>query len=61
MEEVFNIVVNELEALKLEFWPVGGTMIGALRYGRIAGNLTNGKKDVIDDDLEFIVALDRED
>ena len=39
MKKIFNIVVDELGKLNLEFWPAGGTMIGALRWGKIAGKL----------------------
>ncbi|CAD7936350.1 unnamed protein product [Amoebophrya sp. A120] len=77
MEKVFHIIVDELERLGLEFWPAGGTMIGALRWGKIAGRLTdaaggvnsrdtaeaanNERWDVIDDDLEFMIGLHSED
>jgi hypothetical protein len=52
---MFTTVLAVLEEIGVEFWPIGGTLIGALRYGRIAGQLTKGKIDSIDDDLEFMV------
>ncbi|CAD7963653.1 unnamed protein product [Amoebophrya sp. A25] len=62
MKEIFNSVVDELERLNLEFWPAGGTMIGAMRWGKIAGQLTGENRwDVIDDDLEFMIGLGSED
>eukprot|EP00927_Polykrikos_kofoidii_P074960 TRINITY_DN71018_c0_g1_i1.p1 TRINITY_DN71018_c0_g1~~TRINITY_DN71018_c0_g1_i1.p1 ORF type:complete len:687 (-),score=74.35 TRINITY_DN71018_c0_g1_i1:134-2194(-) len=60
MEDVFNVVVSTLEELGAEFWPTGGTLIGALRYGRVAGRLMGGKMDSVDDDLEFMVGVRRE-
>jgi len=61
MERTFNIVVDVLNALGVEFWPTGGTLIGALRYGLLAGHLTDGKIDSTDDDLEFMIGVQEED
>ena len=43
-----------------QYWPVGGTMIAALRWGKLAAPLSGAKWDVVDDDLEFFVSLDSE-
>lgn len=36
---------------------MGGTLIGFLRYGRLEGRLSNGKVDLVDDDIDLIVVL----
>jgi len=39
MQWAFHNVVDVLEGENMEFWPIGGTLLAALRYGRIAGQL----------------------
>lgn len=41
----------------VEWWPLGGTLIGLLRYGRVYGHLSDGKLDLVDDDIDFLVVL----
>lgn len=57
MKRAFELAVGVLERLGAEFWPVGGTLFGALRYGNLAGQLADGKVDCTDDDLEFMVGV----
>eukprot|EP00392_Amoebophrya_sp_AT5.2_P002745 g2750.t1 len=56
-----NAVVDILNGLRLEYFPIGGTLISALRYGRPMETLSDGKVDAIDDDIEFLVAVNGED
>lgn len=35
--------------------PFLGTLFGALRYGSVVGRLNNGRSDVIDDDIDFMI------
>eukprot|EP00927_Polykrikos_kofoidii_P002616 TRINITY_DN11044_c0_g1_i1.p1 TRINITY_DN11044_c0_g1~~TRINITY_DN11044_c0_g1_i1.p1 ORF type:complete len:592 (-),score=42.26 TRINITY_DN11044_c0_g1_i1:297-2072(-) len=41
----------------LEWWPVAGTLIAFLRYGRIHGTLSDGKVDIVDEDIDVLVTL----
>lgn len=40
-----------------EWWPAMGTLIGFLRYGRLHGELSNGKVDFVDDDIDIIAVF----
>lgn len=52
-------IVNFLNNLGLEWWPVEGTLIGMLRMGNVFGNL--GKKLVISDsDIDLFIRFDKD-
>jgi len=40
-----------------EWWPIMGTLIGLLRYGRLHGRLSDGKVDLVDDDIDLLVVI----
>jgi len=44
----------------VEWWPTDGTLLALLRYGDLRGHLTNGKVDVVDRDLDFMVGVHNE-
>eukprot|EP00929_Paragymnodinium_shiwhaense_P077513 TRINITY_DN39910_c0_g2_i1.p1 TRINITY_DN39910_c0_g2~~TRINITY_DN39910_c0_g2_i1.p1 ORF type:complete len:521 (+),score=65.80 TRINITY_DN39910_c0_g2_i1:186-1748(+) len=50
-------VVDVLESLRVDYFPMGGTLIGLLRYGALEGELTEGKVDVVDRDIDFMVRV----
>lgn len=39
------------------FFPTSGTLISLLRYGALVGNLTDGRSDFVDNDLDFFVLV----
>lgn len=47
--------IREVSSADLEWWPAMGTLIGFLRYGELHGQLSNGKVDLVDDDLDIMV------
>ncbi|CAD7923030.1 unnamed protein product [Amoebophrya sp. A120] len=59
--ELKEITLRAIEVFRrcnvAEWWPAGGTLIGALRYGSIVGDLTDGRQDVIDDDVDFVIGV----
>ncbi|CAD7950153.1 unnamed protein product [Amoebophrya sp. A25] len=59
LKEIALRAIGVFEELDLdEWWPAGGTLIGALRYGAIVGTLTGeGRQDVIDDDVDFVIGV----
>ncbi|CAD7966508.1 unnamed protein product [Amoebophrya sp. A120] len=62
LKKAVHNVVELLDELKLEYVPIGGTLISALRYGRTMGQLSEENKvDAIDDDIEFLIMVDHED
>merc|ERR1712032_1596689 len=40
-----------------EWWPIMGTLIGLLRYGQLHGDLTEGKVDLVDDDIGLLLTM----
>lgn len=44
-----------------EYWPTEGTLIALLRYGSLPGKLSQGKVDVVDKDIQFMLLAQTED
>lgn len=57
-QEVLEDVLAVLQAADVEFFPTQGTLIGLVRYGELHGNLSAGKVDVVDRDMDFMVRAD---
>ncbi|CAE7535744.1 LNX2 [Symbiodinium natans] len=45
------------ESIGLEWWPTRGTLISLLRHGKRSGLLSKGKVDVVDHDVDVMLAL----
>jgi len=63
-EQFFLEVSETLETvsrlLEADFWPVEGSLVGILRYGATNGDLGEGKFDMVDDDIDFMVGVKTE-
>ena len=49
-----------LEALGLEWWVARGTLVALLRHGKRSGQLSQGRLDVVDHDVDIMVGLPSE-
>ncbi len=43
----FNEIIGILNGLDVDFFPTGGTLIGLMRYGTVAGRLPNNRWDLV--------------
>eukprot|EP00931_Biecheleriopsis_adriatica_P024604 TRINITY_DN15288_c0_g2_i1.p1 TRINITY_DN15288_c0_g2~~TRINITY_DN15288_c0_g2_i1.p1 ORF type:complete len:520 (+),score=59.63 TRINITY_DN15288_c0_g2_i1:40-1599(+) len=49
--------LSKEEAMVVDWFPTGGTLLAFLRYGELLGTLAHGKIDIVDRDVGIIVVL----
>merc|ERR1712154_218987 len=53
----FQTVTSVFNDLGLVYFASGGTLIALLRYGEMIGELSDGKFDVVDRDMDWMVRV----
>ena len=60
-EQLFLEVTDVLEAVsqqqEIDFWPTEGSLVGLLRYGGLSGYLGEGRMDLVDNDIDFMIGV----
>ncbi|CAE7499136.1 unnamed protein product [Symbiodinium natans] len=54
-QEALRDCLAVLERAKVQHFPTGGTLVGLVRYGELQGQLSGGKVDVVDRDMDWMV------